>query len=122
MNQRSAHRRIARPPASPTATPINHILSYTEILLEDLRETGLGEFAPALRELNSGGRALLDWIQGALAESGSSVSLSQLEDLEAELRPRAGQLLRRSESLAARLREMDAGEALTDIERVSNAL
>src|SRR5438477_377718 len=70
-------------------TPINHILGYTEILLEDAGDTGLDEFSPALREMNAGGRQLLDWIQGALAESGSSVASTQLEVLEAKLRPRA---------------------------------
>jgi signal transduction histidine kinase len=103
-------------------TPINHILGYTEILLEDAGEAGLSEFAPALRELNSGGRVLLDWIQGALAESGSSVVFSQLEGLEEKLRPKAEQLLRTSETVTGLLRERGAGEALADLERVSSAL
>src|SRR5437868_6110704 len=103
-------------------TPINHILGYTEILLEDAGDTGLDEFSPALREMNAGGRQLLDWIQGALAESGSSVAFTQLEALEAKLRPRAEQILRGSESLGAKFHERGAAEAEADMERVSTAL
>src|SRR5262249_2211717 len=103
-------------------TPINHILGYTEILLEDAGEMDLGEFSPALREMNAAGRQLLEWIQGALAESGSSVAFTQLEALEAKLRPRAQQLLRASESLCASFRGKAAAEAEADMERVSSAL
>src|ERR1051325_8397901 len=85
-------------------TPINHILGYTEILLEDAEDTDLGGFSHELREMNSGGRQLIEWIQGALAESGSNIAFAQLEALEARLRPRAEQLLRASESLAASFR------------------
>src|SRR5690242_3350518 len=103
-------------------TPINHILGYTEILLEDAGDADLDEFSPALREMNAGGRQLLEWIQGALAESGSSVPFRQLEALEAKLRPRAEQLLRAAESLVAGFHERAAAEAEADMGRVSSAL
>jgi len=103
-------------------TPINHILGYTEILLEDADHAELAEYSAVLREINAGGRQLLEWIQGALAESGSSVSFRQLEALEAKLRPRAEQLLRVAESLLAAFREREATEARADMERVASAL
>jgi two-component system, NtrC family, sensor kinase len=103
-------------------TPINHILGYTEILLEDADESNLADAAPALREMNAGGRQLLDLIQGALADSGPNVAFAQLEALEGKLRPRAEQLLRASESLGASFRERSAAEAEADMERVSSAL
>jgi signal transduction histidine kinase len=102
-------------------TPINHILGYTEILLEDYEGDAGGRIEKALREIHAGGRALLDWIQGALGENFGSVSGEQLEAFEGRLRPEAGRLLRECESLAEILREKGSQEALSDIDRVSTA-
>ena len=103
-------------------TPINHILGYTEILLEDYEDSGSDRIAKALREIHAGGRTLLDWIQGALGENFGSVSAGQLEAFEARLRPEAERLLGVSESLAeALLRAQGSQEALSDIDRVSTA-
>ncbi len=57
-------------------TPINHILGYTEILLED-SDGGSAEMSGSLREIHSGGRALLEMIQGGLGDANSSVSADQ---------------------------------------------
>jgi signal transduction histidine kinase len=103
-------------------TPINHILGYTEILLEEYEESGNDRIAKALKEIHTGGRTLLDWIQGALGENFGSVSGEQLEAFEAKLRPEAERLLKASESLAENLLREQAGEeALSDMERVSAA-
>ncbi len=103
-------------------TPINHILGYTEILLEDYQDRATDRTARALREIHSGGRTLLDWIQGAFGEAHGGVSGEQLEAFEAKLRPEAERLLRASESLAGYLQSEQASEeALSDSERVSSA-
>jgi signal transduction histidine kinase len=102
-------------------TPINHILGYTEILLEDAGETGLAEFAPAFREMNSGGRAVLDSIQAALAESSGGVHAAQLESLAAKIRPQAARMLAAAEALAAGLKDSGNEDAVTDIARVAIA-
>jgi len=102
-------------------TPINHILGYTEILLEDADETGLAGFSPALREMNSGGRAMLDSIQAALAESSGGVHAVQLESLAAKIRPQAGRMLAAAEALAAGLKDSGNEDAVTDIARVAIA-
>ena len=102
-------------------TPINHILGYTEILLEDYEDAAGVRIAMALREIHAGGRTLLDWIQGALGENFGSVSGGQIAAFEAMLRPEAERLLGASESLAEILREEGSQEALSDIDRVSTA-
>src|ERR1017187_2444374 len=103
-------------------TPINHILGYTEILLEEYEEGGSDGIAKALREIHAGGRTLLDWIQSALGENFGSVSGGQLEAFEARLRPEAERLLIASESLAeGLLLAQGSQEALSDIDRVSTA-
>ena len=40
-------------------TPINHILGFTEIQLEEADENGLLDCVPAFAEINARGRALL---------------------------------------------------------------
>jgi serine phosphatase RsbU (regulator of sigma subunit) len=102
-------------------TPINHILGYTEILLEDADDTGLAEFSAALREMNAGGRAMLEAIQAALAESSGGVSAAQLEALSAKINPQAGRMLAAAERLAAGLRNSGNEDAVTDIDRVAVA-
>src|SRR6476661_1520057 len=95
-------------------TPINHILGYTDILLEDAADTGLAPFVPALRELNSGGRALLEAIQVTLAESGAGLTAAQLEALAGRIRPQAEPMLAASQALARELHDSGIEEALAD--------
>ena len=102
-------------------TPINHILGYTEILLEDAQESGIGSFAPALREMNAGGRRLLEWIQTILADGGGGVTEAQLESLAAKVRPQTGRMLASAEALAVGLKDSGNEDALTDVARVAVA-
>ena len=55
-------------------TPLNHVLGYAGMLLEDSDDSSLGDSAHGLREIQSGGRALLDAIQAVLGDSGSAVT------------------------------------------------
>jgi two-component system, NtrC family, sensor kinase len=100
-------------------TPINHILGYTEILLEEAEESGLGAYAPALRDMNAGGRRLLEWIQATLADG--SVTEAQLESLAARVRPQAAQMLAASEALGEGLKGSGNEDAQTDVARVAVA-
>ncbi|HLK65284.1 MAG TPA: response regulator [Bryobacteraceae bacterium] len=103
-------------------TPINHILGYTEILLEDFGESGGDQLPDTLREIHSGGRTLLEWIQQSLGESLGSVSGAQLQAFEAKLRPEAERLLRASEAVKESLHHLEGTqEALSDMERVASA-
>jgi len=47
-------------------TPLNQILGYTEMLLDDAGENGLGDMTTALQEIHAAGRMLMDKIQGRL--------------------------------------------------------
>ena len=102
-------------------TPINHILGYTEILLEDSADTGLAGFSDALREMNAGGRAMLEAIQAALAENSGGVSAGQLESLAAKINPQAGRMLAAAGALAAGLSNSGNEDAVADIGRVAVA-
>ena len=49
-------------------TPINHILGYTDMLVEDAAEIGIAAFVEPLRKIRAGGRTLLELIQSSLGE------------------------------------------------------
>ena len=44
-------------------TPVNHILGYSELLIEDAAERHLEAFIPAFQQIQSGGRRLFDSIR-----------------------------------------------------------
>src|ERR1700730_3111273 len=102
-------------------TPLNQILGYTEMLLEDADENCLQEVKPALQEIHAGGRLLMDRIQSVLAGDDDN-RFQQLKALESEVRPETERLLRASSALALKLRELEAKEAAADIETVLRAL
>src|SRR4029077_16020500 len=54
-------------------TPVNHILGYTELLIEDTKERHLEVLLPALQEIQNGGHRLLETIQTALPERAQEV-------------------------------------------------
>ena len=43
-------------------TPVNHILGYVELLIEDASARNLEAFIPAFQEIQSGGHRLLESI------------------------------------------------------------
>ena len=102
-------------------TPINHILGYTEILIEDAEAAGAAETVEALRAVHAGGRSLLDSIQCGLGDTFGVVTFEQLEKLEAKLLPEAERLLGLAQSAAGDLRASGHEESLQDLDRVSNA-
>ena len=102
-------------------TPFNQLLGYTAILLEDADQGGFHAVTPTLTGIQSGGRALLERIQIALSDPGG-VSFEQLKELESNARPEAEQLLNAANTLGARLRDLDATDALADAGRMSDAL
>ena len=51
-------------------TPLNHVLGYTEILLEEASNGDLADSTSVLTELRAGGRKLLEQIQRVLGDGG----------------------------------------------------
>lgn len=103
-------------------TPLNHVLGYTEILLEEASNGDLADSTSVLTELRAGGRKLLEQIQRVLGDGGSSVSLAQLQNLESALRPETERLLMGCEALERRLLERGATDSSADVARISVAL
>src|SRR5438132_544419 len=80
-------------------TPVNHILGYAEILIEDAAQRNLQAFVPAFEQIRDDGHRLLASIQKALGPQESLGCLEVLEVLKAELRATACEALHRTETL-----------------------
>jgi two-component system, NtrC family, sensor kinase len=103
-------------------TPLNHILGYTALLLEDAEAGGFGAVAPALTQIQAGGRALLERIQSALLDPVSGLSFEQLAALESGIRPEAEQLLAAATALVGTLLDLQATDASADAGHIADAL
>lgn len=49
-------------------TPVNHIIGYAELLLEEAREGGLEDLVPDLEKIRDAGRALQEMLEKAFAD------------------------------------------------------
>ena len=96
-------------------TPINHILGFTEIQIEEAQEAGLIESVPVLMQINAGGRSLLAIVKDEFDPS-DLARLSQR--IESEARPALG-LARK---LTGQL-QMSASQSMTgELDLVAGAL
>jgi diguanylate cyclase (GGDEF)-like protein len=107
-------------------TPVNHILGYSELLIEDAHARHLEAFIPVFQQIQSGGRRLLQSIQTALAErTGSAPEATapavNLEAFKQSLRGTAAEVLETSTSL---LEDLEYGhrQTLADLDAISWAL
>jgi diguanylate cyclase (GGDEF)-like protein len=102
-------------------TPVNHILGYSELLIEDAAERHLEAFIPAFQQIQSGGRQLLDSIQTALAEKTGLVQELDLRGFRENLCRTATEILETSTSV---LEDLETGhqQTLADLAAISWAL
>ncbi|MFL6464579.1 MAG: sensor histidine kinase [Bryobacteraceae bacterium] len=74
-------------------TPLNHIIGYSEMLLED--ESGLPErFASKLRFVDSEARSLLSLLHNKLVSSASGVTLADIDTFRREMLPQVQNIAR----------------------------
>src|SRR5580658_4750846 len=102
-------------------TPVNHILGYSELLIEDAGERHLEAFIPVFQQIQSGGRQLLDSIQTTLAGKTGSVQKADLDAFKENLRGTAAEVLETSTSLLESL-ENGHRQTLADLDAISWAL
>ena len=103
-------------------TPINHILGYTDMLVEDAAEIGIAAFVEPLRKIRAGGRTLLELIQSSLGEGMLAVNAEAMTAFESRFRSRAQTLLISAQQLEEDFRTAASEDARTDIQRVVAAL
>jgi DNA-binding response OmpR family regulator len=95
-------------------TPINHVLGYSEMLLEECDAVD----RPQLEEMCATGKKILESITSALAPSRVSISRKDLERLKQSLQPEVERL----EALVAALLRRNRPESQrADLERIRSA-
>src|SRR5438093_2700923 len=67
-------------------TPLNHIIGYAELLLEEAEATGCSDFAPDLQKIRLAGRELLAVVNRYLDPARSETSDLAPQQLSHELR------------------------------------
>jgi len=103
-------------------TPINAIIGYSEMLLEDLEETQDPERFCKLQQINVGGRELLTIINQYLSSSDKSIlsihEMYQLfEDIRVEITPSLTRLIEDCDTLKAGVSQ----EIFSDLERIERS-
>jgi two-component system, NtrC family, sensor kinase len=98
-------------------TPVNHILGYSEMLIEDAAEVGNTALHDALREVHSTARAALAEINAALSNR-ESVPSTEIDGLCERIRPHVAAI----ERCVAAAREAAARPDWTaDLDRIAHA-
>jgi signal transduction histidine kinase len=74
-------------------TEVNHILGFSDLLIEEAEELNLEAFLPVFRQIRSGGHELLESIQTNLPEETDSAQKSNLVVLQEGLHSKVAQTL-----------------------------
>ena len=99
--------------------PINHIVGYSEILLED--EELPPEFAPDLERIRSGGRQLIELISHYLDEYRLQTEPLDLPRLQHDLRTPVNHILGHGEILEEMAVERKLERYVPDLRRIHDA-
>jgi class 3 adenylate cyclase/ActR/RegA family two-component response regulator len=100
-------------------TPVNHIIGYSEMLLED--ESTAAEFREDLQRIHSGGRRLLALIKEYFDEEFFSQKRPDLHQLHHELRTPVNHIVGYTELLEDQARERGAGALASDLGKIREA-
>lgn len=102
-------------------TPVNHIVGYSELLIDESAERKLEAYIPALRGIEQSGRRLLESIQCAFSDTEGPERAWEGAAFRNELRTRIGEASQLLESL---LGEMERGhrETLADLAAISGGI
>jgi class 3 adenylate cyclase len=102
-------------------TPLNHIIGYSEMLLEDAAEGSVASLEPGLRAVHENGQRLLGMVNDALGQARVEAGAVNLARLSDEAAAPLDAILAALEALGVQAREIAASEALRDVERMAAA-
>jgi sigma-B regulation protein RsbU (phosphoserine phosphatase) len=100
-------------------TPLNHIIGYSEMLLEELEGDDAAGLAPGLTQVLEGGRRVLASINDRLSASRVEAGTVDLAGLPAAVAGPLGEILVEAAALADRAGESEA--LRSDLERIAGA-
>ncbi len=102
-------------------TPLNHIIGYSELLLEEVGESGLKELEPGLHQVHQDARQLLGLINNLLAPVGGEAAAVDLASVRGELVPPLERIIATGEALKRQVGELGTPQLLSDLERILSA-
>ena len=102
-------------------TPVNHVLGYSEILIDEATRRNLLGLVPAFEQIRVGGHQLLGSIQKAFNDEGGTASAPALDALMSDLGNKASEVLHHSEVLREEIVESHQ-QMLDDVDTISGAL
>ena len=102
-------------------TPVNHILGYSALLIDEAAERCLEPFVPVLQRIHDGGNKLLESIEGAFSEQANPESAWGGTGFRTNLHDSLGEM---SAVLASLDEDLDQGhrETLADLTAISGAI
>jgi two-component system, NtrC family, sensor kinase len=98
-------------------TPVNHILGYSEMLIEDAAALGNTAVHDALREVHATARAVLGEINGALSNR-ESVPSTEIDALCERIRPKVGAI---EQCIATARAAAGRPDWTADLDRIAHA-
>ncbi len=99
-------------------TALNHILGYSELLLEEAGEGEQKALEPGLRQVHAEARQLLGFINNLLASSGGDAQAVAPAVFQGELWPPLERILAAGEALKREAARLGAARFLPDVERI----
>ena len=102
-------------------TPVNHIVGYSELLIDESRERHLEAWIPSLRIIQQGGRRLLESIQDAFSDTEAPNKVWEGEAFRRELGVQSAELSRILTSIGGDL-ERGHRETLADLAAISGGI
>jgi signal transduction histidine kinase len=99
-------------------TPINHVLGYTEMLMEDAADLGHGEALEALRGIQGAARQILTRINEALAPARASLAQVDLQALCEDLQAPVNRIVGLCESLDAQTQGWEPPNWSRDLQKI----
>ncbi|HET7757877.1 MAG TPA: response regulator, partial [Steroidobacteraceae bacterium] len=101
-------------------TPLNHIIGYSEMLLESAAEGRIAALEPTLRALHEHARRLVSLVDEELGRTRKDGDID-LRRLSAQAAAPIGAIIVAVGELRARAQQLDASEAGQDLERIASA-
>ena len=101
-------------------TPLNHIIGYSEMLLESATEGSIVAMEPRLRELREHAQQLMQLVDEALGRTRKDSEID-LRRLTAQASDPIGSIIATAGELKAQAQGMGAAEVEQDLERIASA-
>jgi adenylate cyclase len=102
-------------------TPLNHIIGYSEMLLESAAEGSIGAMAPRLRDLHDHAHQLMLLVDEVLGPTRRESNEIDLDRLSAQTSGPIGSIITTASELKLQAQQLGAAEAGQDLDRIALA-